>query len=75
MRAQRVWGPVGADHRAEIERVYLQLKRAANLHFPELRDWAIERKLRWLDLTSVARSEVRQFGSFISELVCVSFQI
>jgi hypothetical protein len=75
MRAQRAWGPVGPDHGAEIERVDLLLKLAANLQLSEFRNWAIERKLRWQDVTSFARSELPQLGSFISELVCVSFQI
>jgi hypothetical protein len=75
MGAQRAWGPVGPDHRAEIERVHLQLKRAAELYLPEFREWAIERKVRFQTLTSFVHSELRHLGSFISELVCVSFQI
>src|ERR1700732_1466961 len=59
MRAQRAWGPVGPDHRAEIERVHLQLKRAAELYLPKFREWAIERKVRFQILTNFVHSELR----------------
>jgi hypothetical protein len=75
MRAQRAWGPIGPDFSAEIEGVRLQLKGAANSYLPQFRQWAIERKVRYQDSTSFVHSELRHLGSFISELVCVSFQI
>lgn len=75
MRAQRAWGPIRLDHSAEIERVHLELKRAANLYLAVFRKWAIERKVRYQDLADFAHSELRHVGNFISELVCVSFQI
>jgi hypothetical protein len=72
MRTQSVWRPVGPDHGAEIERLHLKLKLAADLYPPEFLRWAIEQKVRCQNSLRFLRSELRHLGSFISEWFCVS---
>lgn len=69
MRAQRVSYP------SLSAPVNLALKLAPNLYFPDFRKQATEQKVRFQELTSFARSELRHFGSDIVEVFCTSFQI
>lgn len=69
MRAQRVSYP------SLNAAVRPALKLAPNLYFPDFRKQAIEQKVRFQELTSYARSELRYFGGDIVEVFCASFQI